>query len=161
MQMRPYFIFSILMLLMSNIINGQDFTQFKHTVSTSAQSEKIWSIWVDVPNWHTWDSGLQSATINGPFQVGQKGKIKPDKGPKAKFVISEMVDGKSYTFKTRIPFGWLIVKRYLKVENGQTQFTHDVAFTGLFKKTFAKKFGPRYKKMLPEVMSQIKEIAEK
>ena len=146
---------------MSNNLNGQNYTKFQHTITTSATPEKIWSIWIDVSSWHLWDSGLQSASINGPFQVGQKGKIKPDKGPKAKFIISEMIDGKSYIFKTRIPFGWIIIKRSLEIKNDQTFFTHDVEFTGLLKKVFAKKFGPRYKQMLPEAMNKIKSLAEK
>ncbi|SFF59635.1 SRPBCC family protein [Thermoflexibacter ruber] len=133
---------------------------FSHTDSTQATSDKIWAVWTDVPNWKQWDKGLKEATLEGDFIVGTKGKLIPDKGPKSKFVISEVVPNQSYTFKTKIPFGWLIIKRSLEVKEGKTFFTHDVEFTGLLKKILGKRLGVNYKKMLPDVMADIKKIAE-
>lgn len=134
---------------------------FSHTDSTTASSDKIWQIWTDVPNWKQWDKGLQDATLEGTFEVGTKGKLIPDKGPKSKFIISELVPNQSYTFKTKIPFGWLVIKRTLEVKNEITYFTHDVEFTGLLKKLLGNNLGKRYSAMLPEVMKEIKLIAEK
>ena len=133
---------------------------FFHTDSTQASSDKIWAVWTDVPNWKTWDIGLKEAQMEGEFAIGTKGKLIPDKGPKSTFVISELIAGKSYTFKTRIPFGWLIIQRSLEVKDGVTFFTHDVEFTGLFKKILGKKLGKNYREMLPGVMRNIKQIAE-
>lgn len=133
---------------------------FSHTDSTSATSDKIWAIWTDVPNWKHWDLGLKESYLEGPFAVGTKGKLIPDKGPKSKFQISEIEPLKSYTFKTKIPFGWLIIKRSLDEREGKTFFKHEVKFTGLFKKLFGNKLGKKYRVMLPKVMQEIKQIAE-
>lgn len=133
---------------------------FSHTDSTNAASEKIWQVWTDVPNWKQWDKGLKEAILNGNFEVGTKGKLIPDKGPKSKFTISELIPNKSYTFKTKIPFGWLVIKRTLEVENSTTYFTHDVEFTGLLKKILGNKLGKNYRVMLPSVLTEIKKIAE-
>ncbi|KOY84486.1 polyketide cyclase [bacterium 336/3] len=133
---------------------------FSHTDSTNATSDKIWAVWTDVPNWKQWDKGLKEATLQGEFTVGTKGKLIPDKGPKSKFVISEIESNKSYTFKTKIPFGWLIIKRTLEVKDGKTFFTHEVEFTGLLKKVLGKKLGKNYRAILPNVMAEIKKIAE-
>ena len=132
---------------------------FTHTDSTS--SDKIWKVWTDVPNWKQWDKGLKEAFLDGEFVVGTKGKLIPDKGPKSKFVISELLPNKSYTFKTKIPFGWLIIKRTLEVKEGKTFFTHDVQFTGFLKKILGNKLGKNYRAMLPSVLSEIKLIAER
>jgi hypothetical protein len=134
---------------------------FSHTDSTIASSNKIWQVWTDVPNWKQWDKGLKEATLKGNFEVGAKGKLIPDKGPKSKFIISEIVSNTSYTFKTKIPFGWLIIKRTLEVKEGKTFFTHDVQFTGFLKKILGKKLGKNYRTMLPSVLTEIKLIAEK
>ena len=99
---------------------------FSHTDSTSATSDKIWQVWTDVANWKQWDKGLKEASLEGDFAVGSKGKLIPDKGPKSRFVIAEVIPGKSYTFKTKIPFGWLVIKRTLELKGGLTYFTHDV-----------------------------------
>lgn len=134
---------------------------FSHTESTTAEASKIWNIWTDVPHWQEWDTGLKEATLDGEFNKGSKGKLIPDKGPKSKFIISELDEGTSYTMKTRIPLGWLIVKRRLEQQNGQTLFTHEVEFTGPLKKILGNKLGKRYRAMLPKVLTKIKTIAEK
>jgi Polyketide cyclase / dehydrase and lipid transport len=134
--------------------------QFKHTEYTTASPASIWKIWTDVPNWKQWDDGLKEATLRGAWAVGAKGKLTPDKGPKAKFFIDSLDEGKSYTFKTRIPFGFLVITRTLTTENERTAFTHEVSFTGLLKKPFDRSLGKRYQGMLPVAMRKIKAIAE-
>lgn len=154
-------IFLIISILFVMTANAQQTNyHFSHTDSTTAASDKIWLVWTDVPNWKHWDKGLKEAIIEGEFMVGTKGKLIPDKGPKSKFIISELESNKFYTFKTKIPFGWLIIKRTLEVKKGKTYFTHDVEFTGLLKKVLGKKLGKNYREMLPGVMAEIKKIAE-
>ena len=159
--MRTFILSFSLSIIMSTSITAQEFVKFSHTVSTHASPKSIWNIWTDVANWDEWDTGLKSASLKGAFKQGAKGKLIPDEGPKSKFKITELKEGKSYTFRTRIPFGALIIRRSLIIQNGMTHFTHEVEFTGWFKKTFAKRFGKRYKEMLPSVMENIKQIAEK
>ncbi|MEM9364240.1 MAG: SRPBCC family protein [Bacteroidota bacterium] len=134
---------------------------FWNTVETSASPEKIWTIWTDVPNWKKWDSGLKDATLDGPFELNAKGKIISLEGRTSRFKVTECVSGKSYTFKSKLPFGALYVKRYLEVKQGVTFFTHEVWFTGLTGGIFAKRFGPEFRSVLPKVMENIKKIAEK
>ena len=136
-------------------------THFRWTVETSATPESIWRIWTDVPNWPTWDTGLKAAELDGNFGLNAKGKLRPDQGPSSKFKISEFENGKMYVLKTAIPFGSLTVRRSLEVRSGRTFFTHEVRFTGLLKGVFGKKFGARYRILLPEAMEKIKALAER
>jgi hypothetical protein len=142
-------------------ISQKTLTEFKYTEYTTASAESIWKIWTDVPNWQQWDDGLKAAELQGAFVTGAKGKLIPDKGPRARFFIAALEEGKSYTFKTKFPFGFLVIKRTLSTENELTAFTHEVSFTGLLKKPFARSLGKRYQTMLPEAMLKIKMIAEK
>lgn len=153
--------FPFLSILLVTVANAQQSNiHFSHTDSTTAGSEKIWQLWTDVPNWKQWDKGLKDAIFKGDFVAGAKGKLIPDKGPRTKFIITEVIRNQSYTFKTRIPFGWLVIRRTMEVKMGRTYFTHDVEFTGLLKKILANKLGKRYREMLPEVMTSLKQIAE-
>lgn len=158
--MKQIILITSILMTMSATAQQSNF-HFSHTDSTQVSSDKIWQVWTDVANWKQWDKGLKEANLDGAFEVGTKGKLIPDKGPKSKFIISELVPKQSYTFKTKIPFGWLIIKRNLEVKNGTTYFTHDVEFTGLLKKILAIKLGKKYRAMLPEVLTSIKQIAEK
>jgi len=133
---------------------------FSCTDSTTAVPEKIWQIWTDVENWKQWDKGLQLASIDGDFAAGTKGKLLPDKGPAARFIITAVHPGSAYTFKTKIPLGWLVITRTLKVIDNRTFFTHEVQFTGLLKHIFGRQLGRKYRTMLPEVLHAIKKLAE-
>jgi len=134
---------------------------FWHTEKTVASPEKIWSLWTDVPNWKDWDKGLKEATIEENFELNAKGIIHSLEGRKSKFKVVDYQAGQSYTFKTSLPLGGLYVKRSLEVQNGITHFTHEVWFKGLTAGIFAKAFGKDFKAMLPSVLANIKEIAEK
>ena len=133
---------------------------FWHSSTTDASPDKIWAVWTDVEQWHTWDKGLQSAEMSGPFAFKAKGTITSLEGRKSKFKVVEYEEGKSYTFKTALPLGGLYVKRYLEVKDGQTHFTHEVWFKGLTAGIFAKNFGPQFREVLPEVLELVKAKAE-
>ncbi|MEN0048156.1 MAG: SRPBCC family protein [Bacteroidota bacterium] len=133
---------------------------FWHTVETTAPPERIWKIWTDVSNWKAWDTGLKDAQLEGVFKLNAKGFIISLEGRKAKFKVTEYIENQSYTYKTALPLGGLYVKRYLSAENGKTTFSHEVWFEGLTKKIFAKILGSDFQKMLPEVLQNIKNLAE-
>lgn len=133
---------------------------FWHSERTKASSEKIWNLWTDVSLWSSWDTGLRDATMEGDFTLKATGHIISLEGRKTKFKVVEYDAGKSYTFKTKLPLGSLYVKRYLEVNDGTTTFTHEVWFKGLSRGIFAKVFGGKFRKMLPDVLTKLKNIAE-
>lgn len=133
---------------------------FWYSLETTTNPDIIWATWIDVPNWKDWDTGLKDATMDSPFQLGAKGVITSLEGRKSKFEVIEFEENKSYTYKTKLPLGSLYVKRYLTEENGKTVFTHEVWFQGLTKGIFANAFGGKFRNMLPEVLENIKSIAE-
>lgn len=137
--------------------------KFEHTVSTSASHERIWAIWTDVPRWPEWDTELVSASItDGPFALGVTGTLRPKTGPTSTFVVSEMDPGTSYAFTTRLPLGRLVVRRQLMAEpQGETRFTHQVAFAGALSGLVGVLLGRRFRSALPGVMNNIRVIAER
>jgi Polyketide cyclase / dehydrase and lipid transport len=161
--MRIIFITFLTMLSISMYAQEKKSTKkhFWYTVETTASPDNIWAVWTDVPNWKTWDSGLKDATMTVPFILHAKGEILSLENRKSTFKIVAFEQGKTYTFKTNLPLGGLYVKRTLEIKNGKTYFTHEVWFSGLTGGIFANIFGEKFKKMLPEVMENIKKIAEK
>jgi Polyketide cyclase / dehydrase and lipid transport len=133
---------------------------FSFTIGIKNTPEKVWQTLIDVPTWAAWDTELKEAHLEGSFAVGAEGKLLPKKGPKLKFYISEILPNQSYTFKTKMPLGWLVIKRTLKVENGMTHFTDDIAFTGVLKRVFGFMLGNQFRSVLPEVMDNFKKLTE-
>lgn len=151
---------ALAVLLSGHALAQQSNIRFSHTVETSASPEVIWRVWTDVPNWKAWDDGLKTAQLNGPFVANTKGVLIPDKGPRSTFMLTEVIAGQSYTFKTKLPLGALYVKRFLTNQNGKTAFTHEVWFIGLTKGIFGRALGRKYREILPGVMEKIRWIAE-
>lgn len=138
----------------------QSNVHFSYTMSTTASKAAVWRVWTNVPGWKDWDKGLRSAELYGQFADGARGRLVPLTGPRAKFRIQGVQPGEAYTFKTRIPLGWLVVRRFMEYKNGQLFFTHKVMFTGPFKKILARKLGGEFRQMLPEVMNNVRLLAE-
>jgi len=163
--MRTFILLSISLIMLTDLSAQADKKQSKkhfwNTVETTASPEAIWQIWIDVPNWKNWDSGLKDATIFGDFALDSKGQIISLEGRKSKFKVVELEEGRSYTFKTKLPLGGLYVKRTLEQKDDKTYFTHEVWFKGLTAGIFANMFGNDFREMLPGVMGNIKNIAEK
>jgi len=134
--------------------------KFSHTVKTHASPENIWQIWVDVNNWPRWDTELESASIEGDFTLYAKGKLKPKNAHVSVFFISDLEPNKSYTFTTQLPLCKLNVRRYLTIDQSGTFFTHEISFTGLLSFLFSNLLGRKFQKVLPEVMDNIRKLAE-
>lgn len=133
---------------------------FSHSLTTTMPPSRIWEIWTDVEQWKRWDIGLKDAKLEAPIGLGAKGTILTLKDRKATFKIVEWLEGQTYTYKTRLPLGALYVKRTLSYQNGETVFTHEVWFSGLTAGIFARQFGGSFREMLPQVLANIKTIAE-
>lgn len=98
--------------------------------------------------------------MTSDFGLHSKGTIISLENRKSKFEVIEYIEEQSHTYKTKLPLGSLYVKRYIEIKDGKTIFTHEVWFQGLTKKIFAKAFGGKFRKMLPDVLTNIKKIAE-
>lgn len=132
---------------------------FHHEVTTTADPAEVWRLWTDVSTWKDWDKGLKDAVLDGPFEAGARGEIVPLSGPNARFDVTEIDDGQSYTFQTRLPFARLEVRRSFTATK-PTTFRHDVRFTGPLGGFWAGRFGPGFRQALPPTMDTIAVLAE-
>ena len=133
-------------------------TLFRHSVTVKAPPERIWSIWMDVANWPTWDTELKQAATDKPLALGVAGKVITKNGTASGFkVVSFMpqMPKPTYAFETLLPSATLTVTRSLVQQGSSTVFTHEVAFGGEKGAFFADQFGPGFRAALPQVMENI------
>jgi len=134
---------------------------FQYSIVVDNSQEKVWGFLTNVERWSEWDSELESSILSEKFDLGSKGILKPKRGPKLKFYISELIPNKSYTFIAKMPVGAIEIKRTLEKTGNQIKFTDDIKFTGFLKRLFGLALGNSFKSVLPEVMNNFKEIVEK
>lgn len=133
----------------------------KHTLTTKATPKQIWSIWEDVPNWNSWDHGIEYSTINGPFKAGTTGTLKPKGGPLVHTTLTRVEPLKHFIDESRLPLTKIIVSHFLTVSNGLTHVTHQIEMNGPLAFLFAFLIGRKMKKNLPQEMAAMVNKAEK
>ncbi|WP_067716909.1 SRPBCC family protein [Nocardia yamanashiensis] len=68
---------------------------------------KIWAVATDVTRWADWDPHEEKSRIDGEFEAGTKGWVKPKGAPAGPFTITDVVAGESWTSEAGLPFGKL------------------------------------------------------
>ncbi|MBA3956837.1 MAG: SRPBCC family protein [Parachlamydiaceae bacterium] len=132
----------------------------KHTVETRASPEAIWEIWQDVTNWKTWDHGIEFSTIEGPFQTGTTGTLKPIGGPLVHTKLTLVEPKKRFVDEAQLTLARIIVSHFLTESEGKTHVTHQIEMTGPLAFFFAIVIGRNMKKNLPQEMAAMIKKAE-
>jgi uncharacterized protein YndB with AHSA1/START domain len=65
--------------------------------STTASPERVWSLWCDPNNWSRWNSGIQSAEVDGPLANGAKGKMTTNRGSTHDVTFSNVVEPRGFS----------------------------------------------------------------
>ena len=133
----------------------------KNTISTTAPAWAIWQIWQDVNNWPTWDHGIESSSINGPFAVGTVGKLKPKGGPEVATKLTSVKSNESFVDEAKLFCARIIVSHFIVQYGDNILVTHQVEMKGPLAFFFAIVIGRNMKKNLPaEMLALIKKAEE-
>jgi hypothetical protein len=131
-----------------------------HTLETKASSEDIWQIWQDVENWNTWDHGIEYSTINGLFEEGTTGTLKPKGGPLVRTKLTCVEPFNKFVDESKLFLGRIIVSHYLTKSADKTLVTHRIEMTGPLAFLYAYLIGRTMKKNLPQEMEAMIKKAE-
>jgi hypothetical protein len=64
---------------------------------------RVWQVWTDVNQWHTWQPDIERARLDGAFAVGNTFSLKPKGGPQVNIEIVAAEPGRKFTDLTRFP----------------------------------------------------------
>lgn len=65
--------------------------------------DKVWQVWTDVNQWHSWQTDIEYAKLEGEFKVGNSISMQLKDGPKVAFEIVSVAPGQEFTDVTRFP----------------------------------------------------------
>lgn len=132
----------------------------KHTIETKASPSQIWQVWQDVPNWNSWDHGIEYSTINGPFKTGTTGTLKPKGGPLVHTTLTQVEPLKQFVDESNLFLGKIIVSHFISEKGGKREVTHQIEMTGPLSFLYAILIGRTMKKNLPQEMQAMIKKAE-
>ena len=61
------------------------------SVTSSASPSAFFARWADMATWPEWNLDTEWARLDGPFQTGATGQLKPTGGPEVSFVVESVV----------------------------------------------------------------------
>jgi uncharacterized membrane protein len=83
--------------------------EFQVQVDIDAPADVVWEVMSDGERWHEWTASVTSVKRldKGPLRVGSSALIRQPKFPPARWVVTELLPGRSFTWKSGMPFLWV------------------------------------------------------
>ena len=114
---------------------------FEYRQETAAEPEAIWELWSNPPGWTRWDEDLEEVTLEGAFEVGTRGSLKPKEMDAVPFVLTRVDSGSGYSDESTLPGAVLRFDHDLVREDGRLQIVQRVTMTGDAANEFFGQFG--------------------
>lgn len=131
-----------------------------HKIDIDASKEAVFALYEDVKSWSLWDSETEAVHLAEGLRPGAEGWLKPRKGPKARIVVSEVVQGRSFTVLGLLPFCQMHFGHELESKGTRTTVTHWVRFTGPLAFLFRLMIGSGIDATLPNTLIGLKRASE-
>jgi len=107
-------------------------TLFKTTRHIDAPTQPVAEVLFDVARWPEWTPTIDDVERldEGPFRVGSRARVRQPKLPKAEWEVTEVVDGRSFTWEATGP-GMRTIARHEVVPDGDgSRVTLSIEQTG-------------------------------
>jgi len=137
--------------------------EYEEIVETKVEASNIWKLWQDPSSWHTWDTQLKVAFIEGDFIVGAKGFIQFHSGQKIDIKLISVDINKAFTMRMKLLLATMDFFHIYtqKTESTKASITHGMEFKGLAAPIWFLIIGKDLKKSLHSVMLELIKQAER
>jgi uncharacterized protein YndB with AHSA1/START domain len=106
---------------------------FSITVDIAAPPERVWAVISDVERWSEWTPTITriERLDQGPLAVGSRASIRQPKLPPVVWQVSELLEGRSFTWVTQSPGVSVIAKHSVEPAGQGARATLSIRFSGL------------------------------
>ena len=91
---------------------------------------KVWTVWTDVDQWHTWQDDIEYATLSGEFAKGGLIHFKPRGGPNIKLELAEVKPDSVFVDLTRFPLARMFDSHELIDHGGNLEIKSTIRIQG-------------------------------
>lgn len=130
----------------------------KIVIPTPAQP--IFALYADVAGWSRWDPDTRAASLDGPFQVGAKGRLVPRRGRAVPMELTQLEPDRSFTVQARIPLFRMVFEHELRSVDGGTEATHRATFSGLLAPLLGRMLAAQLRTQLPVTLESLSRHAQ-
>lgn len=129
-----------------------------HSIITKeVTKEQMWNLFADVNNWHTWDTGIEYAKLEGNFEKGNHFLLRPNGGPNVKVELLEVLENKRFLDVTNFPLAKMYDEHLFEETPDGLKITNIITVKGLLGFLWVKIVAKKIVNNLPvDVQEQIK-----
>jgi uncharacterized protein YndB with AHSA1/START domain len=135
--------------------------EYEYAVETTASSQSLWRRWSDVPQWPSWNAGIETIEIDGPFAVGTRFTMTP---PGQEPVTLQLVEVEpERLFVDELDAGDFAVRTLHRLEplaGGRTRVVYRTEIDGPAAEQVGPELGPAITADFPEVLAALVQLAE-
>lgn len=136
-------------------------TKSHSIVTRDVTKQQMWNLFADVNNWHTWDTGIEFAKLEGKFEKGNHFMFQPKGGPKLKIRIVEAVENKKFTDFTKFPLAKMYGEHTFEDTSNGLKITTTMKVEGLLGFLWVKIVAQKIADALPADMKEQIKAASK
>lgn len=133
--------------------------QFEHSADSGAGAEEVWRRYVDVERWSDWSPAVEWSRLDGPFEVGAKGKSKPPGSPALRFRVTAVEPQVMFATKVRLPGAVLVFEHAIDPIATGTRITHRATLSGPLASVYTRTVRRRTEKGLTESVERLAALA--
>lgn len=112
--------------------------------------EQMWKLFTDVNNWHTWDDGIEHASITGPFEQGNHFLLKLKGGPNLKVSLLETIENRLFLDVTHFPLAKMYDNHSFEETAEGLKITNTITVKGLLSFVWVKLVAQNIVNALPK-----------
>lgn len=129
-------------------------------IEIAVPPERVFQLYADVAHWNVWDPDTAASWIDGEFQRGSRGRLRPTKGREVPMEVISVQENASFTVESRLPFFRMRFDHELtETENGVIAL-HRVTLDGLLTPILGRIVAKQVCHDLPITMQSLKKTAE-
>jgi hypothetical protein len=108
-------------------------TYFSLSVDIRASSERVWEVLSNIEHWPDWTPTVTNVQRldRGPLAVGSRARLRQPKLPPAVWQVTELGEGRSFTWVTRSPGVRVTACHWVEALEGGSRATLSLQFSGL------------------------------
>lgn len=126
-----------------------------------AKPQDVWKYWKDVASWPNWHAELDYCSLDGPFQSGTKGTLKPKGWPPSQFELIEVTNEKSFTDISRMPSTTMVFRHLITPQaGGKISIVHEAEVKGLLAPMLYLTMRRKLKRGMPQSVAKLAALAQ-
>jgi hypothetical protein len=111
---------------------------------------EVWSrAYADASAWPAWNDALASASLDEPFVVGSRARVRFRTGLRLRFTLTEVEEGRVFTDESRLPGARMGHRHELQPTADGVRLVNTIYIRGPLARLWAPILGPQAKRGLP------------